>query len=122
MQKYHMMNMAEWPSLFSYYLQDGGKLPGDQLWFDEPDPDWSPVPPVMESMYWVYDIETRTVAVMNLYRLEDEMIEDPLTINVYAIAGLNPDCDSMSGKVLYGPEVTYDGQDREKFPKAEMAS
>jgi hypothetical protein len=122
MQKYHMMNKREWPSLYSYYLQDGGRLPGDQLLVEDGVPDWSPVPPVIEGLYWVYDIETRTVSVMHLYRLEDETVADPLTINVYAIAGLNPDCDSMAGKVLYGGEAIPDWGDLNDFPKCEMVS
>lgn len=107
-QDYNMMNMEDWPSLFSYYVQDGGRIPGEALWDDEKDPAWSPVPPDQEGMYWIFDIHTRTVLVMSLYRLDDETVEEPLTINVYSIPGLNPDCDSMTGKVLYGPQAGYD--------------
>lgn len=110
-QRYHMMNMAEWPSLYSVYLQEGGRIPGDWLDDDFPDPPWSSVPPVAQDFYWVFDIATRTIAVLHLYRLDDETVEDPLTINVFGLPGMNPDVDVMTGKVLYGPSVWDDETD-----------
>jgi len=108
--EWHMMNMNLWPSLFSVYMQDGGRMPGKWLEENEPDPNWSPSPPLVCGMYWVFDIETRFATVLHLYNIdEDEGVTQPDRINCFAVAGLNPTCDSMGGKVLYGPLVSYDG-------------
>lgn len=98
-----MMNMEEWPSIYSNYMEEGGKIPGYRLESVHPDPQWSPVPPVDPAMYWVFDKETRIIAPLHLYRTEFDEADDALTINVFALPGMNPDCDAMTGKVLYGP-------------------
>jgi len=103
--QYHIGNMDQWPSIYSHYIEDGGKLPVDWYDDDSPDPNWSDVPPISEGHYWVFDRYTRTSAVLHLYHADEECPSDPLTINVFAIPGLNPDVDSMAGKVLYGPQV-----------------
>jgi hypothetical protein len=109
--KYHTMNMREWPSLYSRYIEDGGKLPVNWYEDDQPDPNWSDVPPISEGHYWVFDRETRTSAVLHLYVFDQDDLAEPLVINVFGLPGLNPDVDVMAGKVLYGPQVSYEDHD-----------
>ena len=106
-----MMNMREWPSLYSRYIEDGGKLPVNWYEDDQSDPNWSDVPPITEGHYWVFDRETRTSAVLHLYAFDEDDLAEPLVINVFGLPGLNPDVDVMAGKVLYGPQVSYEDHD-----------
>ena len=99
------MNRKEWPSLYSRYIEDGGRLPVDWYDDDQPDPNWSDVPPIREGHYWIFDLETRTSAVLHLYPSDPDDSREPLIINLFGIAGTSPDVDEMAGKVLYGPQV-----------------
>lgn len=103
--KYNMTNRREWPSVYSQYMEDGGRLP--VYWYEdyEPDPDWSVIPPIDEGHYWVFDLATRTSAVLHLYKSDEDDCSEPLSINVFGLPGLNPDVHEMLNKVLYGPQV-----------------